>query len=129
MASKACRMWCWSFSGSFASDFLAGPVTSSLQFIVEGVKGDEVTAFVGGAAFGDGLFFCLRRRVEREAAFIRLRGCVDCDRALANGERDQISWLDTGFLSNGLGDREALFFHKYSHEINVKDKNSFLWAV
>ena len=43
-------------SGNFWKDFFAVPVTSSIQFIVEPLKGDVVAALAGGAAFGDGLW-------------------------------------------------------------------------
>src|SRR5579862_3052906 len=93
IASRAFSTRRWSLSGNFASDFFAGLVTSSVQFIVELVKGDEVSALVGGATFADGGSFGFCRRVERVAAFIELCGAVNGDRALAYGEFDQIAWL------------------------------------
>ena len=68
-----------------------------------------------GAAFADGCFFCFRRRIERDAAFIGLCGCLDSDGALVDGERDKIAWLDAGFFGDGLGNSEARFFNEYGH--------------
>src|SRR5437870_4729232 len=120
MASRACCMWRWSLSGSFASDFFADFVTSSVQFIVEGFKGDVFASLVFGKSSGDGLLFCFCRRVEREAAFIGLCGGVDSDGALAYGERDQIAWLDAGFFGDGLWNGQARFFNKYGHGKKLK---------
>jgi hypothetical protein len=55
----------WSLSGKLASDFLAGLATSSVQLLVELVKGGELSAFVGGTSFADGSGFGFGRRVER----------------------------------------------------------------
>src|SRR5438874_1069077 len=52
------------FVRNLSRSFLAGLVTSSVQFVVELVKGDVVAGFVGGASFADGCCFGFCRRVE-----------------------------------------------------------------
>src|SRR5437660_8489883 len=66
-ASSACSMRLWSRLGSFARSFLAGLVTSRVQFVVELVKGYVLSALKCGAAPGDSGALRLRRRVHRVA--------------------------------------------------------------
>jgi hypothetical protein len=88
--------------------------TSSVQFGVELVKGDVVSAFEGGAASADGGCFSFRGGVERVAAFIDLRG-MNGDSALANGTLDQITWLYAGLSGYGLRNIETPFLNGYGH--------------
>jgi hypothetical protein len=109
-------MWRWSLSGSFTSDFFAGLVTSSVQFIGELVKGDVVSALVGGAAFADRGGFGFRGRICRVAAFIELGGGVNGDDALAYGEFDQIAWFYASLSGDRFWDAKPLFFDRYRHK-------------
>jgi hypothetical protein len=116
-------MRCWSFSGSFTSDFFAGLVTSSVHFVVKLGKRDVISAFVGGAASGDRGSFGFRGRVCRVAAFIGLSG-VYGDSALAYGELDQIAWFDTRLSSDRFGDAKPFLFDRYSHKNSKRTDGS-----
>src|ERR1035441_914318 len=92
-------------------------VTSSVQFIVELVKGDILSAFVGSPAFADGCCFGFGRRVERIGRFIGQYGGTDGNGASCGGELNQIAWLDAGFFGDGPGDAEAEFvFYQNCHK-------------
>src|SRR5690242_9193722 len=101
-------MWSWSLSGSFASDFLADFVTTSVQFLIELLEGDVLSSLIFGEASGDGAGFRFRRRVDRVAAFIWLSGSMDRDRAPVYGELDHIARFDAGFPRDGPRNAKTL---------------------